>query len=131
MAQFKTAYLQRAIPMDVAVVGALTAGTRKADIHVNDLVTYTPAAGTAPAYIAKAASLAAATHVVALTDQTVGDGTYIHTDVMDYKPSPLVAATVATGTTPSATSKVKKVALYPIYEKDDIILDADGNDLSA
>ena len=130
MAQFKTAYLQRAIPMDVAVVGALVAGTRKADIHVNDLVTYTPAAGTTPAYIAKAASLAAATHVVALTDQTVGDGTYIHTDVMDYKPSPLVAATVATTGTPTAAD-VKKVALYPIYEKDDIILDADGNDLSA
>ena len=139
MAQFRTAYLQRAIPVDVEVVGTVTEGTqvtsanRKAAICRNDFVVYTPATATVHAYITKAteAQVAAksATHIVALTDQTMEDG-HVPTEVADYRPSELTGATVTTAPT-GLTGVLKKVALYPIWDWNDIIPDADKNDQAA
>lgn len=139
MAQFKTAYLQRAIPVDVEVVGTIMEGTqvtsanRKAAICRNDFVVYTPATPTVHAYIKKAteAQVTAkqATHIVALTDQTMEDG-HVPTEVADYRPSELTGATVTTAPT-GLTGVLKKVALYPIWDWNDIIPDADKNDQAA
>lgn len=133
MAQFKTAYLQKMVPFDVAVTGTVSGPTRKQAINRGDLVTYTAADSTKPAYIAKAASLSAATHMVALTDMTMSNG-HVATDQKDYRISEIVAATRAAVTVEApilATDTVKKVGLYPLWDKNDIILDSDGNDLSA
>lgn len=139
MAEFRTAYLQAMVPFDVAVTGtvaeetAITAANRKAAILRGDLVTLTPATSTRPGYIAKAAALAAATHMVALTDMTIGGG-HAATDLQDYRSSELIGATravVSVGAPILATDTVKKVGLYPLWDKNDIILDADGMDLAA
>ena len=134
MAQFKTAYLQAAFPADVVVVGSVNDGTevtsanRKAAICVGDLIVLTAETATVSAYISKATSLATATHIVAQSDMTVGEG-HVPTDRRDYRYSPLVGANKASA--PSAkTDPLKKVALYPLWDKNDIILDADGNDLA-
>lgn len=129
MAEFKTAYLQRAIPVDVNVVGTVSNPTRKQAILRNDLVVFTPATSTVNAYIKKATSLSEATHIVALTDMTISDG-HVRTDLKNYKPSELIAAQIAAAPT-DKTVETKKVGLYPIYDKDDIIVDTDGNDLGA
>lgn len=134
MAGFKTAYLQAAFPVDVVVVGSVNEGTevtktnRKAAICVGDLVTLTVETGTVNGYISKAATLAAATHIVAQSDMTIGQG-HAATDRRDYRYSPLVGATKATAPT-DKTDALKHVALYPIWDKNDVLLDADGNDLA-
>lgn len=141
MAQFRTAYLQRMIPLDVAVVGTVvektdvTSENRKAAICRNDFVVYTPAAGEVPAYITKATEAQVeakeATHIVALTDMTIGKG-HVPTDLKDYRSSELVGATVdAAPEGPVAVGIVKKVGLYPIYEWGDIVQDADKMDTAA
>lgn len=131
MAEFKTAQSQYVLVLDVNVEGTVQSPTRKQAIHRNDLVTLVPATSTIPAYIKKAPSLSAATHMVALTDQVVGSVDHVHTEVGNYAASEIVKATVADGDANGVTSAtVKKVGLYPIFEKGDIILDADGNDLS-
>lgn len=132
MAEFRTAHSQKILPLDVAVKGSVVEGTqitssnRKAAICYGDFVVLTPASSTTPAYIAKAteAQVAAkqATHIVALTDQVFG---HILTENADYRRSALVGAT---GTTISATTPKKKVGLYPIFDWDDVILDADKLD---
>lgn len=127
MAHFKTAYLEAAVPVDVAVVGTISNPTRKQAILRGDLVKLVPATSTAVAYIQKA-SFADATHIVALTDMTIAGG-YVKTDAKNYKPSELVAATIAAAPT-TLTAEVKKVGLYPIFDKNDIIKDADGNDVA-
>lgn len=139
MAGFKTAYLQRAVPLDITVVGTVTEGTkvtsanRKAAIMRGDFVVLTPATSSVSAYIKKATAAQVtaktATHIVALTDQTVSRGR-VPTDYMDYAPSDLVGANVTTAPTDLMGAK-KKVALYPIWDYNDIIPDADGNDVSA
>lgn len=135
MAQFKTAYLQAAFPVDCVVVGSVnegvevTSANRKAAICVGDLVTLTAETGTVNAYIQKAASLAAATHIVAQADMTIGQG-HAATDQRDYRYSPLVGATKASAPT-AKTDPLKHVALYPIWDKNDVVLDSDGNDISA
>ena len=136
MAQFKTAYLQRMVPVDVVVVGAITsesgitnAATRKQAICVGDLVTYTAETATVSAYIGKAASLAAATHIVAQSDMTIADG-HVPTDRRDYRYSDFVAPTNNVAPT-DKTKPIKKVALYPIWDKEDIVLAADGSDLNS
>ena len=98
MAEFKTAHSQHILPLDVKVA---------AELKVGDMVTYTANTNT----IAKAAGLDTATHIVALSDETIAGG-YIHTDDKIYAPSDKVAA---------STSAVKKVGLYPIFDKGDII----------
>ncbi len=133
MASFKTAYLQREVPLDLDVVGA--DGTV---FEVGNLVTVTPATATVGAYMTKAADLAAATHIIAQSDMTLG---YEHVPVenIDYRYSPEVKTTRTTA--PAAADSVKDganvllvnggaytatqkhVALYQIVDKNDIILD--------
>ena len=135
MAEFRTAHSQKILPLEVAVVGTVnegvevTASNRKAAICYGDFVKFTPANGTKPAYIEKATSAQVAakeaTHIVALTDQVFG---HIPVEYADYRRSPLVGATVAASSSVAASTPVKKVGLYPIFEWGDIIADADKND---
>ena len=139
MAQFKTAYLQRMVPVDAVVVGsvnegvAVTSENRKAAICRGDFVVYTAPTATVPASITKATqaqvTAKTATHIVALTDMTIGDG-HVPTDVKDYRPSELVGATKATAAAAGDEALVKKVGLYPIWDWADIVQDADANDVS-
>jgi N-acetylmuramic acid 6-phosphate (MurNAc-6-P) etherase len=103
MAHFRTGYQQHVLPL-YATVGA--------DLVIGDLVTVTAASGSTPAAIAKASTLAAATHMIALSDESVG-GNYVPTDLKNYAPS----NTVAKSTT------AKKVGLYPLFDKADVIVD--------
>jgi hypothetical protein len=128
MAQFRTGRFQATLPIDVAVKGSVVEGTevtsanRKAAICRNDFVKLVPASGSVPAYIEKA-TVDAATHIVALTDQTIGSHERKAIGTQDV--SELVGAT---GSTVTASTPTKKVGLYPIFDKTDIIADADGND---
>lgn len=103
MAHFRTGYQQYVLPVDATVAVALVVG---------DLVVITPANGSTPAAIAKASTLAAATHMIALTDETM-NGKYVPTDAKNYAPSNKVAASTA----------VKKVGVYPLFDKADVIVD--------
>ena len=139
MAQFRTGYLQYTIPFDVNVVGTIAEGVqittanRQAAILLNDFVVFTPATSTVPAYITKAtaAQVAAqsATHIVALTDMTIGNG-HVPTDLKDYRTSNLVGAQLTTAPV-NAETITKKVGLWPIWNWSDIILDADALDCLA
>ncbi len=100
MAHFKTGKGQHILPLDVKVA---------ADLTVGDLVKYTASTNT----IAKVTVLDDATHIVALSDETVSGG-YVRTDLIEYKASDEVKA---------STSTVKKVGLYPIFDKGDVIVD--------
>ena len=114
-AKFKTAYLQREIPVEVAVIGA-------AALEVGQLVTLTPTNGTNPDYIAAAAgataaaALSAATHIIAQSDMTMEYG-HVPVEDRDYKYSPEVAVTAGTIST---SSPKKKVALFKLINKDDV-----------
>lgn len=103
MAHFRTGYQQYVLPVDATVA---------VDLVVGDLVVITPADGSKPAAIAKASTLAAATHMIALTDETM-NGKYVPTDTKNYAPSNKVAASTA----------VKKVSVYPLFDKADVIVD--------
>jgi hypothetical protein len=100
MAQFRTAAGQYILPIDATVA---------VDLYPGDLVKLTP--GT-PNAITKASGLSDATHMVALTDETVG-GSYVPVDLKVYKPTGKVAA---------STTTAKRVGLYPIFDKNDIIV---------
>lgn len=141
MAEFKTAYLQHMVPLDVVVVGTVTSGTevtsanRKAAICRNDFVVYTPASGAVPAYITKATAAQVtaktATHIVALTDMTINHD-HVPTERRDYRSSELVGATVTAAPTAAVTEdKIKKVGLYPIFDWGDVVTDPDSNDVKA
>lgn len=108
-AKFKTAYGQREIPMDVAVVGT-------SDLAVGQLVTLTAANGSVPAYISAATTVAAATHIIAQSDMTMEYG-HIPVEDRNYTYSDKVAPTASTATASSAT---KKVALFEV-DKNDIV----------
>ena len=139
MAQFKTAYLQRMVPLDVGVVGTVaekvevTSSNRKAAILVGDFVKLTAPSATVIGYITKAteAEVAAktATHIVALTDMTISGG-HAATDLKDYRISDLVGATSETAPV-TLTATTKKVGLYPIWDWNDIVRDGDKNDAAA
>ena len=101
-AKFRTAYDQREIVMDVAVIGS-------SDLVVGQLVTLTEASGSVPAYISSAQSVSAATHIVAQSDMTMEYG-HVPVENRDYRYSDKVSLS----TTP------KKVALFKIVNKDDI-----------
>lgn len=100
MAHFRTGHDQYVLTLD-AKVGA--------DLVVGDLVTYTASTNT----FAKASSLDAATHMIALSDMTIG-GNYVPTDKKNYAPSDTVA---------KSASVAKKVAVYPLFDKADVIVD--------
>lgn len=121
MASFKTAYLQREVPLDLVVVVPANQ-----TLKVGDLVVVTPETSTVSAYMQKAASLAAATHIVAQSDMTLGYG-HVPVENRDYRYSPLVAGTV-TAVPTDKTKPWKHVALYQIVDKNDIIPAADGSD---
>ena len=114
-AKFKTAYLQREIPVEVAVIGS-------AALEVGQLVTLTPTNGTNPDYIAAAAgataaaALSAATHIIAQSDMTMEYG-HVPVENRDYKYSPEVAVTAGTIST---SAPKKKVALFKLINKDDV-----------
>lgn len=115
--QFITAYLQREIPVDVAVVGQLKVG---------QLVTLVPSDGTVPAYIKAAAGddevevLTAATHIVAQSDVSMGSS-HVPVENRVWRYSDVVNYTLASGT-PVASTPTKNVALYAITDKNDIIV---------
>lgn len=104
MAHFRTAADQYILPVDTKVA---------VDLNVGDLVVLTPADGATPANLTKASTLAAATHMVALSDETIG-GNYVPTDRKNYAPSDKVAA---------STTQPKRVGLYPLFDKADVIVD--------
>lgn len=108
-AKFRTAYDQREIVMDVAVIGT-------DNLVVGQLVTLTAANGSVPAYIASAASVSAATHIVAQSDMTMEYG-HVPVEARNYAYSDKVNVTAASA---SASSPVKKVALF-VATKDDIV----------
>lgn len=117
-AHFKTAKDQYILPLDVNVEG-----TANTVFPVGTLVTLVAATSTIPAYIKEAATVAAATHMIALSDETVG-GNYIATDLKSYVSSDGVKTTVTDGDASGVgTGTVKKVGLYPIFDKGDIIVD--------
>lgn len=121
MAEFKTAYLQREVPLDLVVV--VPAGQT---LKVGDLVTVTPETDTVSSYMQKAQSLATATHIVAQSDMTLGYG-HVPVENRDYRYNPEVKGT-ATAAPTDKTGTWKHVALYLIVDKNDIIPAADGSD---
>lgn len=120
MASFRTAYLQREIPLDLDVVGANP-------LKVGDCVKVTPETDTVTGYMQKS-TFADATHIIAQSDMTLAYG-HVPVELQDYRYSPEVAVTVAAAPT-TKTTTWKHVALYQIVDKNDIILDADGNDVA-
>ena len=103
MAHFRTGNQQYVLPVDATVA---------VELKVGDLVVITPANGSTPASIAKASTLAAATHMIALSDESLG-GNFIRTDNKVYAPTDKVAA----------STTVKKVGVYPLFDKADVIVD--------
>ena len=97
-AKFRTAYDQREIVIDAKVTAEVSVGT---------LVTVT--FGT-PNSIAAASTLAAATHIIAQSDMTMEYG-HVPVENRDYKYSDKVAASTVE----------KKVALFQISDKNDVI----------
>lgn len=123
MAHFKTAYLQREEWHDVDVVGSTP-------LKVGDCVQLHEATASVAAYIQKS-TFANATHIIAQSDQTIGYG-HVPVENRDYRYNPQVAVTLASAPTTATTETWKHVALYRISNnKADVILDADGGDVSA
>lgn len=117
-AHFRTGKDQYILPLDVNVEGAANKV-----FPTGTLVTLVVAAGTTPAYIKEAATVDAATHMIALSDETVGGG-HIATDLKTYAPSGGVKTTVTDGDGASVSATtVKKVGLYPLFDKADVIVD--------
>lgn len=113
---FKTALGQVTIILD-ATVGVATAaanGAPAVPIKVGDLVTVTPASGATPAAVAIAATKAAATHIVALSDMTLEGPINLKNTRADEIYSDVVAAT--------SSGETKKVGLYKIIDEDDVIV---------
>lgn len=121
MASFKTAYLQREVPMDIDVVN---------DCKVGDFVVVTAETDTVQGYMKKATKAQltskAATHIVAQSDQTLAYG-HVPVENRDYKYDPTVKGTV-TSAPSTKTTTYKHVALFKITNWDDIIPAADGSD---
>lgn len=97
-AEFKTAYLQREIPMFVKV---------SEELEVGALCTYT--AGTNS--IAGATAATVGGYIVAQSDVTMGNG-HVPVELRDHKYSPKVAA----------STTEKSVALFRIDNVDDVIV---------
>lgn len=117
--KFKTAYDQREIALDIVVAGS-------ADLHVGELAQYVAAANGKPAYLTPAASAAVATHIVAQSDMTMEYG-HIPVENRDYRYSDVVARSktgnaATTVATLSSASETKKVAVFAITDKDDVVV---------
>ena len=108
MAEFKTAQSQAILPLDVIV---------PSDLKRGDFVVYNPTSKEITKATAANITNETATHIVALTDQTISNG-YVPTDMRDYRASEKVAA----------SETPKKVGLWPIFDWGDIIPAADGSD---
>lgn len=127
MASFRTAYLQREVYLDTAVVG---------DCKVGDFVVCTAETPTVQQYIKKAAAAdvtaanaaAGTLYIVAQSDQTIGYG-HVPVENRDYRYDPKVAQTTATAPT-TKTDPWKHVALYKVTNFEDVIPAADGSDHS-
>lgn len=98
-AEFKTAYLQREIP----VMATLTA-----NLKVGQLCSYN---GTALAAVADATAVAVGQYIIAQSDMTMGNG-HVPVEQRNYAYSDVVAAS----TTP------KLVALFRVDNPDDLIV---------
>lgn len=99
-AEFKTAYLQREIPMQVAVAEELVVGALCT--LANDTIT-------------GATTVAQGYYIVAQSDVTMGDS-HVPVELHNYKYNNEVAAT--------ATGVKKLVALFRIDNPDDVIVHA-------
>lgn len=127
MASFRTAYLQREVYLDTAVVG---------DCKVGDFVIFTAETSTVQQYIKKAAAAdvtaanaaAGKLYIVAQSDQTIAYG-HVPVENRDYRYDPKVAQTKATAPT-AKTDPWKHVALYKVINFEDVIPAADGSDHS-
>lgn len=120
---FKTAYLQREIPMDVPVVTPVG----RDYFRVGELVTLEPADSNTPEYVhiaqgsdAKTA-LTNATHIIAQSDVSLIS--HIPVERRDYTYSDAVYPTLTGGATPTSTTETKRIALFAITDKHDIIVD--------
>lgn len=126
MAEFKTAYLQREVPLDLDVVVAANGQVPK----VGDFVVVTSETPTVQGYmqLATAAQVTGktATHIIAQSDMTMAKG-HVPVELQDYRYSPEVKGTVTAAPT-TKTTTWKKVALFKIMNWDDIIPAADGSD---
>lgn len=117
---FITAYLQREIPMDIAV--KTTALTEAAALTVGQLVQFVASTGSGvPAYIQAASGLSDATHIIAQSDVTMNAG-HVPVENRDYRYSDKVLGTIITAA--ASGSPTKHVALYAITDKNDIIVEA-------
>lgn len=117
---FITAYLQREIPMELAV--KTSALTEAAALEVGQLVKLVASTGTdIPAYIEAATGLSDATHIIAQSDVTMNAG-HVPIENRDYKYSNKILGTITTAA--AKGSETKHVALYAITDKNDIIVDA-------
>ena len=112
--QFKTGKDQRIVPLDVKVSTAMKLGEL---VIFNGTDTISTAQSTTNDTFAKA--LTAATHMIALTDKTVGG---IPGEV--FPGSIQEAAKLATtdfNVVAASSSTAKKVGLYPLFDKSDIL----------
>lgn len=116
MAYFKTAWMQKEIPLQADVVGTT-------NLHVGDFVKLTTATGYA--YIEKS-TIANATHIIAQSDSTLEYG-HVPVENRDYRYDDSVKPTVSSAPS-SATNTHKMIALFAITDKDDIIPKRDGSD---
>lgn len=117
---FITAYLQREIPMDLAV--KTSALTEAAALEVGQLVKLVASTGAnIPAYIEAAAGLSDATHIIAQSDVTMNAG-HVPIENRDYKYSNKILGTITSAA--AKNSPTKHVALYAITDKNDILVDA-------
>lgn len=122
MASFRTGYLQREVYIDADVVGS-------APLKVGDCVQLHEATASVAAYITKS-TFANATHIIAQSDQTLAYG-HVPVENRDYRYNPEVAATLSVAPSSATTDTWKHLALFKIVNRDDIILAADGSDVSA
>lgn len=75
-----------------------------------------------PAYVERVLSLANATHIAAQSDTTLEYG-HVPVENRDYRYFPSINGTFASSV--AATSATKKVALFLITDKSDVIIDAE------
>ena len=115
-AEFITARFQREIPMEVAVGVTPSSYLRVGQmVKVVDGVVKTLSAST------EAAAKTEATHIIAQSDMTMEYG-HVPVENRDYKYSDAVAATIAAAGPVTASTPTKKVALFAITDKDDLIV---------
>lgn len=101
MAHFKTAYLQREIPIKA---------TLAAELKVGQVCTFNGVDGSALAAVADGTAIVAGQYIIAQSDMTMGNG-HVPVENRDYRYSDVVAA----------SSTPKLVAVFRIDDPTDII----------